>query len=319
MSFMLDWCSQNPKKAALLSTIGLITAYNKTKAWLKKPKSLKGKIIVITGGACGLGKLLSFKCYDEGSIVIIWDVNRNAIKEFDTIKPNENGGAIYASYVDVTKKSMVNEATNLVLTKYGKIDILIQNAGVVAGRPLLELSESDIRRTYDVNVISQYFTLQAVLPSMIANKNGHIVSIVSITAFVGFSHLTDYCASKAAARSLDQSIKRELIDLGLDEGIVFTGIFPGVMNTGMFEGVEIKDYMGSTLLSGKEMLKPEDVAHETMEAIRYEKREVIVPQITGPVFYWSQALLPHKWLDNLAINSGNMKGFVGGQNRLSKL
>eukprot|EP01084_Bolivina_argentea_P056802 103894_1 len=277
MSVIMDWCSRNPTKAALLSTIGLIATYNKAKEWLKTPKSLKGKIVLITGGACGLGKLLATRCYDEGSTVIIWDINKEALKQCNNILPNSNGGCISAYFVDVTKKSNVDLEAKNILSKYGKIDILIHNAGVVAGRPLFELSERDIRRTFDVNVISQYWTLKAFLPGMIKNKSGHIVSIVSTGAYVSVSHQTDYGASKAAARSLDEGIKRELIDLGLDEGIVFTGIFPGFMNTGMFEGGSYISYMGSTFFTGSKMLEPEYVCDETIKAIKYEKREVFLP------------------------------------------
>eukprot|EP01084_Bolivina_argentea_P194813 334340_1 len=317
MSSLLKWAKQNPTKATLLGMIGAITAF-KNRYRLRTPKSLRDKVVVITGGACGLGKLLSMKFYKEGSKVLIWDVNKSAIKECNAIQPNNIGGNISAKFVDVTNKSAVDKEAKLILDQYGKVDILVQNAGVVAGRPLFQLSESDVRRTFDVNVISQFWTLAAFLPSMIKNKSGHIVSIVSTAAFVSVSHLLDYAASKAAARSLDQGIKRELMDLGMDDGIVFTGIYPGFMNSGMFEGAKYTNYYGTILFTGEKMLETEYVANKTMDAIKYEKREVVLPPLSEYVVY----LTPHfenELQDKMVINSIDMKKFVGGKNRLSKL
>merc|ERR1719464_1159512 len=316
MSALLEWGQTNPKKAAIFSLIAARIGYSKLKSLLATPKSLKGQIVVITGGACGLGNLLALKCYDEGSTVIIWDVNKAALEKCQKIQPNANGGRIEAYFVDVCDVAKVNAAAESILSQHGRVDILIQNAGVVAGRPLLELSEKDIRRTFDVNVISQFWTLRAFLPSMIARKKGHIVSIVSTAALASLPFLTDYCASKSAARSLDEGLKRELMDLGKDEGIVFTGIYPGFMNTGMFEGAVYHNYLGSVLLSGRKMIEPEEVAMETMEAIKYEKREVTLPKALGHFLYVGQ-LLPFWFKDDIAIKTNSMKEFYGGQNRLA--
>eukprot|EP01084_Bolivina_argentea_P090116 162432_1 len=140
MSALLQWGQQNPKKAGLLSMIALIGGYKKCKQWLATPKSLRGKIVVITGGANGLGKLIGLLLHKEGSIVIAWDVNTESIKECN------DEGQLIAKFVDVTNKSSVDNEANEILSKYGKIDILINNAGVVSGRSLFELSETDIRR-----------------------------------------------------------------------------------------------------------------------------------------------------------------------------
>lgn len=266
----------------------------------------------------GFGNMMAMRCYEEGSKVIVWDINQEAVQKCNTIKPNANGGTITAKVVDVCNKELVLSEAQSVLKDYGKVDILVNNAGVVAGRPFMELTERDIHRTFDVNVISQFWTLQAFLPSMIARKEGHIVSIVSTAGHLAISHLTDYCASKAAAKSLDEGIKRELMDLGQDEGIVFTGVYPSFMNTGMFEGAEYQDFLGSTLFSGRKMIEPDVVLEETMNAIKYEKREIVCPWSLEPILVYGK-LLPRGFQDTLAVKTSSMKGFKGGKNRLSKL
>ena len=232
MSALLSWGAQNPKTAGILSLMGLVYGFKKVQQLLATPKSLKGQVVLITGGANGLGKLMADKCYAAGSQVIVWDVNRDAVAQCNQISDNANGGSFFARVVDITKRDTVQQEAKIVLDKFGRVDILVQNAGVVAGRPLLELTETDVRRTFDVNVIAQFWVLAAFLPGMIRRKQGHIVSIVSTAAFCAVSHLTDYCASKVAARALDVGIKRELMDLEQDEGIVFTGVYPGFINTG---------------------------------------------------------------------------------------
>lgn len=318
MSALLEWGKRNPKTAGFLSFLALRKGYSTVKHWLSTPKSLKDQVVVITGGAMGLGHMMALKFFEEGSKVIIWDISKDAVEKCNAIRPNAAGGTISAKVVDVCNKKLVESEAQSVLAEYGRVDILVNNAGVVAGRPFMELTEKDIHRTFDVNVISQFWTLQSFLPSMVQRKKGHIVSIVSTAGHLSVSHLTDYCASKAAAKSLDEGIKRELMDLGQDEGIAFTGIYPGFMNTGMFEGAEYNDYLGSTLFSGRKMIEPEVVLEETMKAIKYEWREVILPYSLEPIIYYGK-LLPLWFQDKLAVNTNSMKGFAGGKNRLSKL
>eukprot|EP01084_Bolivina_argentea_P014745 27577_1 len=312
MSSLVKWGQQNPKKAALLSLIGLYSGYNKYKEWSKVPKDLNGKIVLVTGGASGLGKLVALRLINEGCKVIVWDVNKQSLKECN------NEGKLIAKFVDVTNKSSVDKSANELLSKYGKLDILVQNAGVAAGRPLLQLTEKDIRTTYNVNIISHYWTLKAFLPSMLKNKSGHIVNTISTSALCPVSHLTDYSATKAAARALDISLKRELMDLEMDEGIVITGIYPSYMDTGMFEGAKYNNSFGSTLITGKDLLDPKYVADEVIEAIKYEKRQVVLPKALGKWFSFVQHL-SHELQDENANSAQSMKGFVGGKNRLSKL
>ena len=154
---------------------------------------------------------------------------------------------------------------------------------------------------------------------MIANKSGHIVNIISTSGLCAVSHLVDYASTKAAARSVDLGIYRELCDLEMDEGIVVSGIYPHFMDTGMFKGAKNGDRLYTTMITGRDMLQPEYVAEETLNAILYEKREVILPYRLGHWLYFANNL-PHALQDHAAIVSNSMKEFVGGPNRIkSKL
>ena len=146
---MSQWFLQNPKKAALLSMVGLYYGAKKVKQLLASPKDLRNKVCVVTGGAAGLGLLIAEKLYENGAIVIIWDVNKAAINE---INNKYNNNRMIATCLDVTDKAAVDKEAEQLINKYSNVDILVNNAGVVSGRPLLELTEKDIRRTYEVNL-----------------------------------------------------------------------------------------------------------------------------------------------------------------------
>ena len=98
----------------------------------------------------------------------------------------------------------------------GNVSILINNAGIVTGKTLMECPDELMRKTFDVNVVSHFWTLKAFLPHMMANNHGHIVTVASMAGHVGVAGLVDYCASKFAAVGLDESLRAEFKKLKLD-------------------------------------------------------------------------------------------------------
>merc|ERR1711933_190432 len=125
-------------------------------------------------------------------------------------------------YVDITDRAKVNEAAQKVFNRYPKgIDVLINNAGIVTGKSVLDLSERQIRKCFDVNVIAHFWTIQAFLPKMMHKSNEkdewcQIVTISSTAGRCGVSMLTDYCASKYACKGLAESLYAELSEKGYD-------------------------------------------------------------------------------------------------------
>ena len=145
---------------------------------------------------------------------------------------------------------------------------------------------------------------------MIERKSGHIVTISSSAGKTGVSHLTDYCASKYAARGFDSSLRRELMDLGgLHKCIKLTCVSPYFINTGMFEGAT-----SSTDLMHKSMgcyfLEPDYVCQEIYDAIRYEKRDVTLPPELGGALSLEH-FLPFWFQDWATVTACDMRAFVG--------
>jgi all-trans-retinol dehydrogenase (NAD+) len=116
------------------------------------------------------------------------------------------------------------------------VDILINNAGIVSGKKILDITERDLKKTFDVNAISHVFTVKEFLPEMLKQDKGHIVSIVSVAGIIGVPGLSDYCGSKFAAFGIDESLRLELKNL--KSNVTTTCVCPYFINTGMFEGVK---------------------------------------------------------------------------------
>lgn len=131
----------------------LYLMFKKFKRMMKKPKSLKNRVVVITGGVSGIGRLTALLLKIQGSIVIVWDVNEDGIREMAELVDESMN-------VDITSTVMVDSAARNILDKYGHVDVLINNAGIVTGKPLLQLDKRQIQSCFDVNVISHFWTIK---------------------------------------------------------------------------------------------------------------------------------------------------------------
>lgn len=172
-------------------------------------KSLQGQVVFITGSARGLGRQLAFRMARLGAKVVVSDVNE---EEGNKVVANilaERKQAMFA-YCDVTNPESVATAAAAVRAKFGPPTILINNAGIVSGKKLLDVSAADMELTMKVNVISHMHTVREFLPTMIENNVGHIVTIASMAGLSGHAGLVDYCASKFGAVGFDEALRREL-------------------------------------------------------------------------------------------------------------
>ncbi len=231
--------------------------------------NLRGKNILITGGARGIGRLLARKTVAEGAHAILWDIDAEGVRSLAAALEAE-GGRATAQQCDVSDREAVKAAARSVLEELGPVDILINNAGVVSGRPILDASDDDIKRTFDINTLAHFWTTRGFLPSMIERDSGHIVTIASAGGLVGAPRLTDYSASKFAAVGFDESLRLELKRQG--SKVKTTLVCPFYSDTGMFEGVKTRF---SWLLP---ILDPDYVATQTVKAIKKNRRRLFMPR-----------------------------------------
>ncbi|XP_004524797.1 estradiol 17-beta-dehydrogenase 11 [Ceratitis capitata] len=230
-------------------------------------KELNTDIALITGGGNGLGRLLAQRLGKLGAKVIVWDINKEGIKE--TIEIVESEGGYCKGYaVDISKKEEVYKAAEVIRNEIGDVTLLINNAGVVSGRHLLDTPDHLIERSFNVNVMAHFWTTKAFLPKMIEQQRGHIATIASLAGHVGITKLVDYCASKFAAVGFDEALRLELDVLG-HSNIQTTCICPFfIQATGMFDDVNAR---------WVPTLNPNDVADRIIVAIKKNEKITIIP------------------------------------------
>ncbi len=231
---------------------------------------LAGSTVLITGGASGLGRLLALEVARRGARPVLWDLSAeglDAVAEELVVL----GADPLTAVVDVGESTAVTAAADQVLAQVGAVDVLVNNAGVVSGKPLTELSASDIERTFKVNVMANYWTTKAFLPRMIARNRGHVVTVASAAGLVGVARQTDYSASKHAAVGFDESLRVELSHRA--PGVRTTVVCPYYIDTGMFEGVRTRV---PWLLP---ILDEDKVVAKMVQAIERDRARLFMPPI----------------------------------------
>ena len=256
---------------------------------IRKPKSLAGEIVFITGGASGLGKQLAILLSREGAKIAIADIDINKANEVAELILSENNEAL-GVFCDVTSIESIKKAASTIRTHLGSPSILINNDEIMYAKPFLDLTPENIEKTFKVNVISHFYTIKEFLPNMIKNNKGHIVTISSSAGIRGLRNLSDYSASKSAAISLDESLRNELVAIGSE--VQTTCISPFVVNNA---GNGFKSKINWILPA----LQDEKVAKRIVLAIKFNEKTVTIPKILD-LKYVFKALLTEKNYDRIA-------------------
>ncbi len=241
---------------------------------------IAGRRVLITGAASGLGLLLARKLAAGGAHVILWDVNAAGL-EAARRDLEAAGRSVESDVCDLSSREAIEAAAARALAR-GPVDVLVNNAGVVTGKNLLDATPREIELTFDVNVLALFWTTRAFLPTMLARDSGHIVTIASAAGIVGISKMTDYCASKHAAVGFDESLRLELRRLG--SRVTTTVVCPFYVNTGMFTGVRTRFPVILPILD------PELVTDRMVDAIRRNRRRLILPGVVRTT--WLGRMLP---------------------------
>ena len=219
-------------------------------------KKLDGQIVIVTGGARGIGEGICKLFCDEGAIVFLWDILKDGQNTADNIL--ENGGSIIFQKVDVSNQDSVNSAVENIIENHGKIDVLINNAGIIRDRSILKMTRDEWDMVQSVNVDSLFITTKAVLPYMKASNYGRIISASSINAFQGAFGQTNYSASKAAIVGFTHSLCREVGKYNITVNALAPGFIKSEMTDSMPEEI-IKS--GIAQIPVGRIGTPEDMAH----------------------------------------------------------
>uniref|UniRef100_A0A668TXV3 Short-chain dehydrogenase/reductase 3 n=1 Tax=Oreochromis aureus TaxID=47969 RepID=A0A668TXV3_OREAU len=234
-------------------------------------KCIDGELCLITGAGGALGRLFALEFAKEGAHLVLWDCNAAANEQTARLV-RELGVRVHTYTVDLSKRQSIYETANRVRTEVGHVSILVNNAGVVAGRRLLDCPDELLERTLLVNCHALFWMTKAFLPRMKEQNHGHIVTVASALGL--FSTACDYCASKFGAVGFHESLTHELIAEDLN-GIKTTLVCPYIVDTGMFAGCEIRKELRSIIPP----LEPLYTVQQSMKAILAEQQMICIPRL----------------------------------------
>lgn len=222
-------------------------------------------VVLVTGGASGLGQEIARQLAETGGKVAVWDIRLPA--EEDRI-PN-----VFYFECDVSDVKSVQRVYEDLKCQVGPVTLLINNAGITNGKTVMDLSFEEIERTVQVNLLSSFYTIKTCLPDMLALKRGYIVTVASVLGYMSPARLSAYGASKAGLIALHESLTYELGPPSLSpNGVKTLLVCPGQLRTGMFQGVTTP----STVFAPE--LEPKYIATKVRHAVELGRRgELRIP------------------------------------------
>ena len=230
------------------------------------------KVAIVTGASSGIGRETALALAKEGVCVALAARRETALQGLaEEIK--RLGGKTYVVSVDVTNRDQVEKMVQEVLNQWGRVDILIANAGEYIQSSIVDLHPADLQRSLDVNYFGGVYCIKAVLPHMLAQKSGHIVAVTSMDGKIGLPPDAPYVSAKFALTGFLEVLRQEVSD----RGITVTNVLPGRVDTAMIE------HLRFSWVSPK--ISPESVARSILLAIRKRKSIVIVPPQAKLLYY----------------------------------
>ena len=235
-------------------------------------KSVQGKTVLVTGASMGMGRLFAERAIAEkAKAVVLWDLNETALQ--GTLEElSGRGSAVSAYVVDVGDLAAVDATAAAVLDEVGRVDVLLNNAGIVRGNAYFWESDSrrDTQLTVAVNTLAPMYVARAFLPGMIAGSGEcRVVNLASAAGLTANPRMAVYAASKWAVIGWSDSIRLELKQAGYDH-VKVTTVCPYYVNTGMFDGAK-----SAPLLP---ILDPDHVVEETWKTMCAGGSFVVLPR-----------------------------------------
>jgi len=191
------------------------------------PLRADGKVALITGSAGGIGAAAARHLAREGAVLALTDADAAGAERL----AQELGDTASAHAHDVTSEADWQAVTSWALATHGRIDILLNNAGVFLAAPLADTSLEDFRRVIDVNVVGVFLGMRAVAPAMTEQRAGSIINMSSVAGLTGSPYLLAYAASKWAVRGMTKVVARELASAGVRVNSLHPGQIDTDMNT----------------------------------------------------------------------------------------
>lgn len=242
---------------------------------------VNGKVVVITGGARGIGLATATALHELGAKVAIGDVDDVAVKEAGT----DLGLDVYAR-LDVTDRSSFEEFLDAVERQLGPIDVLINNAGICPAGRVLDESDEVTLRTIAINEFGVILGTKLAAARMAKRGKGHVINVGSLASFTPMPGLATYAATKFAVLGFTDTVRLEM----RGSGVSFSTVMPTLTNTAMVDGV--------SSARGLKNAEPEDIAAGIVGLIRKPRPHLMVTRSAGLLSLFTRNFLPR------ALNEG---------------
>lgn len=188
------------------------------------------RVVVVTGASRGIGLAVARRFAATGDILVLIDRQLGDDSAVTDLAKSNGGDAMF-SVGDVSQLDYVEAVVGDVVTRYGRIDVLINNAGVLLSKATVETTPEDWARVIGINLTGTWNCLRAVLPSMIEQRAGRIINISSELGLIGFATYAAYCASKGGVIALTKAVAKEVAP----QGILVNSVAPGPIETHMLK------------------------------------------------------------------------------------
>jgi NADP-dependent 3-hydroxy acid dehydrogenase YdfG len=240
--------------------------------------SLDDKVVIITGASAGIGRATAHAFAAAGCQVVLVARRAEVLTEVKA-ELIRYGKPVLAVPTDIVREDGVQALVRTVNQTFGRIDVLVNNAGLSRGGALQQAGPDQIHQMVELNVYAPMRLTQCVLPQMLKQKQGHIVNVSSVAGVVAAPGQVAYAATRAAVITFSHALRRELDGSGVRVSVVL----PGWTRTAMLEKMPESDLRAAGLLNAWITLDPPEVpARAMVDAVRYNRYQVM---LGGPQFF----------------------------------
>ena len=226
---------------------------------LVKYMRLENKTVVVTGAGSGLGKATALAAAKEGARIVLADINDSAMQDVAR-EIEENGGEALCYQVNVCSQDSIKEMLSEAVKTFGKVDSLVNCAGIFSSIPFLELTEDDWDKMLNINLKGSFLCSQVFIRQLLEQKTGgSIVFLSSISGYIGFTKSAHYCASKGAVRQLSKAIALEFGPNGIRSNVVAPGTIETPMNNWIIKDPKMHEQSVASIPMGR-FGKSEEIA-----------------------------------------------------------
>ena len=239
-----------------------------------------GKVVVVTGASSGIGKEAAREFAKLHADVILVSRNRAAL---EAVSSELSGlkGSILVCPCDVSRREEVERMSSEVLERFGRVDVLVNNAGFGIYGNFSSLAVEDVKAQMETNYLGMVYCTKAFLPKMLEQRSGHVVNVASVAASFGIPAMAGYCASKFAMLGFSESLYHEL----KGTGVGITVVSPIMVRTNFFSHGSFERMPRYTAA-----LSPRTVARAVVRASSSPRLEIVTPQVVRAAIWFKQTL-----------------------------